>query len=276
MERQAVFARSNNYALYYGCGGEEYLSRFDVAIVEPAGQSRDSLKRMQSSGTLVLAYLSVVEIPDWAQEIKILKSEDFLGSEGEPYKDSRYGNYLADPRSGRWAGLLLHRAGKLVIQEGYDGLFLDTIGDVESARCGAGCGDSLILAAAGIVRCIREMFPEIILIQNCGLERLCLFTAAYLDGICWENPPLFARRHRPWAEATAGRLIKLKDKYRLKILLLLEEESQGSAAGESGWEKEIRGAAGEIFKSDDYLIYRAPLGYVGGIDLSTLKRCEKA
>ncbi len=265
MDRLARFAAARNFALYYGAGRDGELARFDVAVVEPAGQNEASLRRMQDSGTLVLAYLSVVEIPPWAPEIKLLKCDDFLCSRGEPLINE-CGNRLADLRSSRWTGLLLYRAGSLLARSGYDGLFLDTIGDVESVGFAAETRDSLLLAAAGAVRRIRTVFPGHVLVQNNGLERLCLMTAEYLNGICWENPMFGNKPFRPWTEAMVARLESLKNKYGLKVLLLLEagnkpEPGTGPAAEEIDYS-----LAQEIAGKKGFLLYRSPHGYVGGVN----------
>lgn len=264
MDRLARFASAENYALFYGSGREGDLAGFDVAVVEPAGQSDDSLRRMRESGTLVLAYISVVEVSPGEPEYKLLKPGDLLSRGGEPIQNPVYGNYLADLRSTRWIGLLLRKAGSLLTGSGYDGLFLDTIGDVESGDLGTGLRDSLLLAAADLVRRIRTIHSGRVLVQNNGLERLCLLTAGLIDGICWENLR-FGEPLGPWNEAVAGRLEKLKESRGIKILLLLEEGGGAGHAASAEQENNFRLARDFAYKKG-FLLYRAPAGYTGGVN----------
>lgn len=259
-DRLASFNGAKNYALYYGPGREGDLAQFDLAIVEPAGQSQSSLRAMQLSGTLVLAYLSVMEVPPWDPVLSILRPEDFLSQGGRPLCNQAFGNYLADLRSSRWAGLLLHRAGSLLDRWGYDGLFLDTIGDVEDPGLPGGLADSLLLAAAELVGGIRKLFPGRILVQNNGLERLCLLTAEMINGLCWENPPLADQSCRPWSGSIITRLESLKKKHGLKIMLLVEDgETSEPSCGTNCL------LSGRLAVEKGFLFYRAYRGYTGGV-----------
>lgn len=263
MDRLERFARAGNFAIYYGTGRGGDLAAFDVAVVEPAGQSPESVAAMQSSGTLVLAYLSVVEVPPWDPELKLLKPGDLLQLNGRPYRNEAYGNYLADLRSARWNGLLLHRAGSLLERSGYDGLFLDTIGDVESLALDGGQAGSLLLAAASLVGRMRAMFGGYVLVQNNGLERLCLLTGDYVNGICWENPSLGAPG--PWARAVVSRLEALRNKG-VKVMILLEEQPDTGKDGT--WEPGAGVRPAEnLCREKGFLLYRAPAGYTGGVNL---------
>lgn len=262
MNKLAFFQAARNYALYYGAGNEDKLSVFDVAIVEPAGQQAASLQKIKDSGTLVLAYLSVVELNPAAPEVKLFRDTDFLNVAGQPLMNEAYGNYLMDLRSNRWQGLLRHKAGSLIEHSGYDGLFLDTIGDIESERITPESRDALIMAAVNMISRFRSSFPGAILVQNCGLEKLCNLTASMINGICWENPPLGEITAAPWVRAVTRRLVHLKERHGLKIMLLVEENGAARApAGDGNLDGRCR-TARIIAGRHGFLLYRAPLGYV--------------
>lgn len=264
MDRISRFAAAKNFSLYYGLGREDELAAFDVAIVEPAGQSDASVIRMQKSGTLVLAYLSIMEISPTDPQVRMLKTEDFLYVDGQPVINREYRNFLLDLRSRRWLGLLFHKIGKYIVQSGYDGLFLDTIGDVESVELNFGARDLQLMAAVDFLRRIRSMYPSLILVQNCGLERLCYFSAQYINGLCWENPPLDRNACRPWVEMIINQLEQLKKKYGTKVLLLLEGKV-GIAEYDQPVGNNYRMAL-RIANKNDFLLYRAPFRYVRGVN----------
>jgi len=263
VNRLSRFNAAKNFALYYGAGREEELARFDIAVVEPGGQSPASVRRMQAAGSLVLGYLSVLEINPSMQEFRLLDGSDFLSAEGRPLMNRDYGNYLADLRSKRWSGLLLHKAGHILHSLGYDGLFLDTIGGVESGDLPVSLRDSLLIAAADIVRKMRALFPGHIIVQNWGLEKLCFLTSGYLNGICWENPDFEGPAGLLRAETAVENLVKLKDKCDLKIFMLIEEKKEG--AGDAAAERNFR-MAREIAERNGFLLYRAPCKYVGDVN----------
>lgn len=265
MNRLARFAAAQNYALYYGTGKEKELSQFDVAVIEPSGQNDASVHSMQAAGTLLLAYLSVIEAPPSAPEIKLLQTEDFLTQGGCRLTNQEYGNFLIDLRSNRWKGLLWHKIGNLIWHAGYDGVFLDTIGNVESPELSAiDTPNTQLLAAAHFVRQLRTTYPGHILVQNNGLEQLCFLTSAYLNGICWENPPFHQKTSRRWVKQTTHRLAQFKKKYGLQVWLLLEEKVTGPGVHRVDAADNFQ-LAKEIAAHQAFLLYQAPVRYVGGI-----------
>src|SRR5690606_35512053 len=95
------------------------------------GQSRESVDALHEAGALVLAYLSTTEVPDYDPYKPLLRDADFLTVNGARLQNPAYQTSVADLRSRIWINLLLHRTGVYLRQNGYDGLFLDTIGNVE-------------------------------------------------------------------------------------------------------------------------------------------------
>lgn len=260
MDRKAEFSSARNYALYYGSGRAIELAQYDVAIVEPAGQSIPSLRGLKTAGTMPIAYLSVMEIPPWSQELSLLDSSDFIQLEGseKPYINQQYGNYWLDLRSQRWTDLLMHRISYLLEVEGYEGLFLDTVGYVESLRIPMVMRGELLQAAAQIVCKIRKQFPGCILIQNCGLEELYKLTVGYIDGICWENPPLDRVASQEWAAKVIANLEQLKITNNLQVLLLVEENDLCA--------REFRRVEA-LGLAKQFLVYFAPSNYTAGVSL---------
>lgn len=221
MNRREKLQAARNYALFYGRDMASELAEFDLVIVEPLGQNPQTLRLIRESGTLVCAYLSVVEFNDDFPELQMLKNEDYLAYQDKILVNKKYDNYLADLRSARWRGLLLHKAGQLLLNSGYDGLFLDTIGDVEDPPLAPQLRDSQLIAAVQITALLRTTFPEHLLIQNNGLERLCLFTAGLVDAICWENAPL-DKVNSAWTSLIRDRLEGFWENQKIKILILNE------------------------------------------------------
>lgn len=255
MNRRTRFSMSTNYALYYGHGQAGELSNYDIAVVEPAGQL-NSLPDIKASGTLTIAYLSVMEVPAWSSDRDLLEADDFLHVKGKPYINPDYGNYWVNLASIRWQEILLQRVHTLIEGAGYDGVFLDTIGYIESQQLSNETRAALLKVAIEIVKSIRTQFPEHVLIQNCGLEELYRGTARYLDGICWENPPLQDHRSQEWADQVICNLEQVKKNYGLQILLLVEENNPCV----KGFKRVL-----EVAKAKNFLVYYAPSFYTTGV-----------
>lgn len=214
-------------------------------MVEPLGHTVEGVRAMQAAGTVVLAYLSVMELAPGAPETRLLGDGDFLCRSGRRLRNEEYGNFLADLRSPRWRGLLLEKAARLL--DHYDGLFLDTVADVEHNAVGAVLRDTLPVAAASLLKELRTRWPDHVLVQNNGLGLLSSWTAPLIHGICWENPCI---GQTFWVQ----RLRALQTEHGLKVFLLLEAP-----------EGQDTGPAEAVAAANGFLLYAAPSRYLGAV-----------
>ncbi|WP_274364170.1 endo alpha-1,4 polygalactosaminidase [Paenibacillus thermotolerans] len=243
------FQAANSFAVFYGHGEAEALSDYDIAIVEPQGQTKDTVAAMSRAGTLVIAYVSITEVPDYDPLKPLLQSADYLTVGSEIVRNAEYGTSLADLRSRNWTNMLLHRIGGYLRVGGYDGIFMDTISNVEWPALPAGVRAEQQAAAVEFVRRLRGMFPEHIMIQNNGFETLCDHTAPYINAVCWENPDFVKPETYRWHEAVRGRIGRLASGYGIRVLALLEQASMS----EPGLE-----AAAYWAEKERFLLYRSP------------------
>lgn len=250
MTPREKFKKAADFTVYYGFGKEAELSHYDVAIVEPQGQNHQSIKKLKEKNTLVIAYISVVEIHKNASLYKLLREEDFLKINNEYIKNEQYDTYLVDIRSKRWNSLLIHQIGNLILHHQYDGIFLDTISDIEYESIPIQTQYHLINAAVHLLENIRNVFEDIIIIQNNGLDKLISHTSKYIDGVCWENPPFNQHSNDQWIDITINNLRYISEMEDIKVLLLLEEKSL-----ESNQRNSIQ-AAGETAQKHSFLIYQ--------------------
>jgi hypothetical protein len=262
MMRREEIHQVRNYALYYGVGNENELAEFDLVIVEPLGQSRSNLRIMHQSRTMVIAYVSVMEIHPYHAFFGMLQDDDFLNVNGQRLKNEAYDTYLLDLSSTRWLGVLNHHIGKLLLNEDYDGVFLDTIGNIEMNIIPIGMQLIQEQAAISFIKQTRHIFPEAIIIQNNGLESLCLQVAPWIDAICWENPPFENNSSIKWMEMIITRLAKLKKENGIQTLLLLEQSDIE--------ENNKASLAKKLAYNYGFLVYVAPLQYVSSVNIDSI------
>ena len=226
MDRRRQFQEAKNFIIYYGHGEEQKLSKYDIVIIESKGHSSDGLKIIKAKNNLAIAYISVIEIIPSDYRYSYLKAEDFLYCDGKVEINNIYGNNLVDIRSKRWQDMLMHECGRLIDGLGYDGVFLDTIGNVENHKIIKEYGNALLNESVLFVERLRSRYPEHIIIQNNAIEKLIQVTYGTIDGICWENPPVDIKRSRLWMNEIISRLNKLKEIDKLKVLVVLESSNQ--------------------------------------------------
>jgi hypothetical protein len=173
-----------SFALYYGCGGEKRLSAYDLVVISPEGRTADDLKRIRCRGTLALAYVSVLEVP---QQSGQAPPPDVLLNAGIPQANAGFSNWILDPRSVAAQERVFGMAERLLAL-GYDGLFLDTMADLEDFPLTAALAAEVTPAAAWLVSELAVRY-RCLLVQNRGFHRLLALTAPHLDGVCWEAFP---------------------------------------------------------------------------------------
>jgi hypothetical protein len=251
--------KGRSYAVYYGYGPMAGLELFDIAVLEPKGWTTPALRALQAQSVTALAYVSVLEMPPWQQAQLALPTADVVTVNGRPWVKEPYGNTVIRPDSRTWRRYLTQELENLY-RAGWDGLFLDTLGDVEDEALVEQAG-ALVPATADLVRMIRSHFPDRAIVVNNGFWRVVPLIVDYIDGVCWEGPLTPDVLGQPWAQAVL--------------------EFLGRLAQERGWTNfmltQIGGvslkAAQMLLRFGDdadrygFLAYAAPGNYVDAIRL---------
>ncbi len=235
----------SSFTVYYGSGRENELARYDLAVIEASGHEKTALERLRRSGTLLLSYLSFIEVSPESVVRSELSEKDFLDNGGQPLINAAYGNLLADFSSEKWQSLLMDRIMDLHLNLGFDGIFIDTLADIEYFSLPESKKDALLYSAADFLRRLRGHFPELILVQNNGTGFLYHYTACFLSGICVENPPALD-------VSDVEKLRYLKEKFGMKIFMLTD------GGYDPVGEHKVKAAAQE----NGFLYYRAENGYL--------------
>lgn len=203
-----------SYALYYGAYGETFLSRYDLVVTDSGRRGPEGLRRIKQSGTLALAYVSTLEVP----RVKAAwPPSNALTVSGVPQVNEPFGNWILDPRLDQTRIRLLSLVEQAYTQ-GYDGVFMDCLGDVEDERFEALRGE-ILPAAAWLVAEVARRYPSCILVQNWGLHHLLPLTAEMLDGVCWEDFPYRQVAREPQRSGVRN-LQKLQQSLGLRVLAL--------------------------------------------------------
>jgi endo-alpha-1,4-polygalactosaminidase (GH114 family) len=250
---------AKNFALYYGYGKVKELSLFDVVIVDPNGLKLEEYELLRLNNTVVITYLSILEVHPTEPIFQELSFEDFLIVEGKPLKNEAFGTYLVSLRSKKWINHLLNNLNYHFNVIESDGVFLDTIGDIELHVLPSHMKKQQLNAAVNFLSVVKMLYPHHVFIQNNGLEIVAQVTAPLIDGICWENPPFTLEESHEWVQNIIRQLTELNEQHRVKILLLLEETIEK--------ERNVYEQARRIAKKHDFLLYNASKKYVEGFNI---------
>ncbi|NRD77992.1 hypothetical protein HPT25_11410 [Bacillus sp. BRMEA1] len=257
--RKDQLLAAKNYALYYGYGRADELSLFDIAIVDPNGLKQEEFEQLRLKKTMVITYLSLLEVHPSEPIYRELSSEDFLLMDGKPVKNEAFGTFIMSLQSKKWMNHLLTKINRHFSIIESDGIFLDTIGDIEFHFLPEKIKKQQLQAAVNFLSVVKMLYPHHLFIQNNGLEMVAEETAAYIDGICWENPPFSLEQSKEWVEVMIRKLDKLKERHHVKIFLLLEETIEK--------ERNAYEQAKKMAKKHDFLLYNASKNYVEGFNI---------
>lgn len=174
-----------DFVVYYGPGPLPGLEAYDVAVLEPRGWTPDALGALRARGVRCLGYLSGLEMAEWEMPETGISREDCLRTaDGAVWFRPEFDTFVADPRSPRWRRHLERRARSLAAA-GWDGVFLDGMGDLEDPVVADQMG-WMVPAAAALVTELRRNLGDRLLVMNNGIWSLLPWVGAHLDGVCWE------------------------------------------------------------------------------------------
>ncbi|KEO81458.1 endo alpha-1,4 polygalactosaminidase [Tumebacillus flagellatus] len=171
-----------NFQIYYGPVEEtSFLAGYDLVILEPRHVTSEQVRALQAAGTLVFGYLSVLETPMW-NEVRYVLTEGMRKLRFFP----EWGSYLMDIRDVGYQGILLQEVLEEILVRGMDGVFLDTVGDLEEYVEEEAEREEMFRAYRDFLQRLHTLAPGVRLLQNRGFDTLPSVKNA-LFGVLWED-----------------------------------------------------------------------------------------
>lgn len=229
-----------NYKIYYGQVNDseaEQLGNYDMAIVEPHQIKKEHVKKIKETGTLTFGYISIMELPAWNEAfVEKVKASDYLLVDGEKVYVDEWDTYLMDITNTHYQQLLLHEIEKEIIQKQLDGIFLDTVGDIddffhENERMTAHLRNGYL----ELLQTINRKYPDQLLIQNWGFPTLRTVSKDYVDGVMWEG---FAKKELTesrWGQKWITFMHALQKKENLAVFTVVPDKNNAKYSIEQGF-----------------------------------------
>ena len=167
---------------YYGSVfGFEVYSRFDLVVLD--GHKHPPLKHTRNGHPILFGYISIGEVDE--------KGPLWELARGQPYLVKRnvfWESWIVDVRDPAWQRLLFEVAIPAVLEQNFDGLFLDTPDSSLSLLHGKDRDrfEGVKEALEEIVKGIRDRYPKKYIAINRGLPVLPKI-APYLDFVVVED-----------------------------------------------------------------------------------------
>lgn len=183
---------AHSYVVYYGSVKNrelKELAKYDVVIIDPQALGSDAKAKiawLKRNGCFVIGYLSYMEVADWHRYKDRVPQEWNLKINGKiwtPWGNNRVIG-LDNPA---WRKLLVELTKSEVIDYGCDGVFMDTLGDIENHTIPKAMQRKQLKGLEMLMKELRTVYPEFVFVGNWTIHVTLPVMAKYADIICWEN-----------------------------------------------------------------------------------------
>ncbi|UOY92221.1 endo alpha-1,4 polygalactosaminidase [Ectobacillus sp. JY-23] len=222
---------AKTYKIFYNAPNKRMLSQlatYDFVIIEPYHYNATKIQQLQAKGTKVYGYISTMEAASWNQELmKRFAAKDFFYRGGKKVHYAEWDSYLMDITSVHYRGILMEEIKKHIVEKGFDGIFLDTVGDIDNEHTGS----VLLQQRQGMktfLQGIQKKYPNLSLIQNWGFATLKSTTAPYVDAIMWEGFHYKSVARDEWSLNRIRDLHALRKQYEIEVLTVSSAEKEKS------------------------------------------------
>jgi uncharacterized protein (TIGR01370 family) len=222
----------HTWAVFYGAKATDAaLQTPDLLVLEPDQPWNPALLRR--TGQLVLAYLSLGEVNESRAYFQKLDPSALLGK--NPHWP---GAMTVDPGNASWRSEVLDKLAPSMLQQGYDGFFLDTL-DVGAELERQGHPGAL-KAMAGLVNELKARYPQAVIVANGGLDLLPdaahALSALAVESVVTNydfNAQRYLRRAPEQAQARIAQLQGIQRQYGLSILTIEYVSPQTPGEGDA-------------------------------------------
>jgi len=206
---------------------------------------------LKKSGTLVYGYINVMEADKWNTALyQQLKEEDFYrDKQGERMYFAKWDSFLMDLTSTHYQDILLAEIEQQIVQKGLDGVFLDTVGNINSylPEDEQKWQNEAMLS---FIQQIKKRHPNISVAQNWGFQTLADYTAPYVDFIMWEDFSYPVVGKDEWSLDMMQQLVHIRNKFGTQVMTIgFEEEAKSRALAEKHHFKFFYSPAGSYYNS---------------------------
>ncbi|MFY0518922.1 endo alpha-1,4 polygalactosaminidase [Lysinibacillus sp. UGB7] len=247
-------AAVEDYKYYLDKGNNtigEAMKNMDLVIVEPIEMQQQYIDAAQKNGTLIFGYINAMEADKWNEAFyQQLQEIDFYKDVyGEKKYFAEWDSYLMDMTSSHYQHLLLEEIQKHIVDKGLDGVFLDTVGNIDSFLP----PEEQVKqnqAMLTFIKKIKHCYDGLSVAQNWGFQTLANYTAPYIDFIMWENFSYDVVGEDDWSLEKIEQLVHLREKFGTQVMTIgFSNESQSRSLAEKHHFKFFYNPAGSYYNS---------------------------
>ncbi|WP_052404843.1 endo alpha-1,4 polygalactosaminidase [Bacillus rubiinfantis] len=229
-----------NYKIYYGNVSDakvKELSRYDMVIIEPHEITKERVAKLKANGTIVLGYLSIMELQQWDKAFTAkVKESNYLKVNYKKVYIEDWDTYLMDITNLHYQQLLFAELKEEIIAKKFDGVLLDTVGDIDDFY-----GDNKKVATklrtgyGKLLQTITKKYPKLVFVQNWGFDTYKFTSKKYVDGILWENYDKERLKDSKWGQKWIKYFQTAKRKEHKAVFTVTPDNSSTSYSKKQGF-----------------------------------------
>ncbi|WP_301108112.1 endo alpha-1,4 polygalactosaminidase [Sporosarcina sp.] len=217
------------YTYYLDKGNHEIgqkMKAMDLVIVEPIEMQARYSNEAQENGTLLYGYVNAMEGDKWNKELfeQFVENDFYKDEKGERVYFEQWDSYMMDMTSAHYQELLLKEVDKRIVQRKLDGVFFDTVGNIDSYIAESD-KNAQREALVQVMLKIKQQYKDLSIAQNWGFDTLVDYTAPYVDFIMWEDFSYDHVGHEDWSQEKMKELKKVRDEFGTQIMVVAFSEN---------------------------------------------------
>ncbi|MBS2970039.1 endo alpha-1,4 polygalactosaminidase [Metabacillus sp. KIGAM252] len=228
-----VFDDVKTYKIFYDAPTPAIINKmkaYDLVIIEPLLYTKTQIETIKANGTKVFGYINSMEADNWNTAfLQKLQPADYYQQSSQKYYIQQWDSYLMNMSSPHFRQLLLSEIEAQVYSKNMDGVFFDTVGNIDDYF--SGNPDELAKQRAGLeelLKSVKNTYPSLGIIQNWGMETLKTTSAKYVDAIMWENFNHNVVSKDAWSKNQMSDLKAIQKETGLKVLTVSFEQHSKS------------------------------------------------
>lgn len=235
-------ANVRSWCLYYGSATSEAMERlagYELVVIDPAAlgpKSVESIATLKQKGCLVAGYLSMIEIATWHRYRTRIPHDWIIQVDGTPWSPwggkgvSWEGNLAASLAEPGWRAMLADLVKTEVLDFGCDGVFMDTLEDLDFASLPEPERERQLKGARLLMEDLDARYPKAFFIANRALQRALDAVGDHIDALCWESfaPKYFENPEaRPWMDSVSAHIAQRRTTNPFRVLALWTDQKPG-------------------------------------------------
>ncbi|MGD6816890.1 putative glycoside hydrolase [Metabacillus sp. 84] len=224
-----------SYKIYYDAPTPAIIRKmkaYDLVIIEPLLYTKTQIDEIKKGDTKVYGYINSMEADNWNTAfIRKLLPQDYYRSNGQKHYIKQWDSYLMNMGSSHFRQLLLSEIHAQVYSKNMDGVFLDTVGNIDDYFSSKPA--ELKKQRTGLQQLLKSVtssYPRLGIIQNWGMDTLKAASADYVDAIMWEDFSHRVVSKDQWSRNQILDLKELQQETGLEVLTVSFEQHSKSDA----------------------------------------------